>query len=98
MASISKPKRDFWRDGNRFVIINRLKQVLVNLIVNAIKYTDTGCIAVNVSEMDTSCPSFREKQPCAEDENRLDILFEVNDTGIGIEKERDLELSARCCV
>jgi signal transduction histidine kinase/DNA-binding response OmpR family regulator len=52
----------------------RLRQVLVNLIGNAIKFTEQGEIMVNV-----------EMQEHAEEGNRL--LFSVTDTGIGIAKE-----------
>ena len=54
---------------------NRLRQVVVNLIGNAIKFTDHGEVALNV-------------QFEAEDgENRI-IHFTVSDTGIGIPAEK----------
>jgi len=52
----------------------RLRQVLVNLIGNAIKFTEQGEIVVNV-----------ELAGQSEEGNRL--LFSVSDTGIGIAKE-----------
>jgi signal transduction histidine kinase/CheY-like chemotaxis protein len=53
----------------------RLRQVLVNLIGNAIKFTDTGEV------------SLRAK--CGDNENgdTLRIRFEIEDTGIGIAQE-----------
>jgi two-component system sensor histidine kinase RpfC len=54
---------------------NRLRQVLLNLISNAVKYTDQGSVEVRVS-------SFGQ----TDDLNRL--RFEVEDTGIGIEAEQ----------
>jgi signal transduction histidine kinase/CheY-like chemotaxis protein len=52
----------------------RLRQILVNLIGNAIKFTAQGEIAINVE-----CEG--------EKENGYDLLFSVTDTGIGISKE-----------
>jgi CheY-like chemotaxis protein/two-component sensor histidine kinase len=49
----------------------RLRQVLVNLIGNAIKFTDSGAISVRVE------PHSREANECI-------LHFEVADTGIGI--------------
>lgn len=53
---------------------HRLRQCLINLIGNAIKFTDRGHIAVSVS------PEDRAGQPC--------IRFDVEDTGIGIPKDK----------
>ena len=54
---------------------NRLRQVLVNLIGNAIKFTDHGEVALNV-------------QVEAEDGHERIIRFTVSDTGIGIPLEK----------
>jgi len=52
----------------------RLRQILVNLIVNAIKFTDEGSVTLNVS--------------CDRDLQRM--IFKVSDTGVGMtEGERD---------
>nr|WP_243425641.1 PAS domain S-box protein [Clostridium paridis] len=53
---------------------NRLKQVLNNLISNAIKFTSKGEVWVKVSNMKTSG-------------KHIDLKFSVQDTGIGISKE-----------
>ncbi|HEY9077846.1 MAG TPA: response regulator [Anaerolineaceae bacterium] len=54
---------------------NRLRQVLVNLVGNAIKFTQRGEVVIRV----TSLP--------AKDERSL-LKFSVSDTGIGIPKDR----------
>ncbi|MBC8876087.1 MAG: PAS domain S-box protein [Planctomycetes bacterium] len=52
----------------------RVRQVLVNLVGNAIKFTDRGTITINVH---------RESQA----EGAVAIRFEVKDTGMGIPEE-----------
>ena len=51
----------------------RLRQILFNLIGNAIKFTQHGGVNVTIR-----C---RDESPVS---NRIDLLFEVTDTGIGI--------------
>ena len=53
----------------------RLRQILVNLIGNAIKFTDEGEVAVFVSGQERS-------------DERVGIRFEIRDTGIGIPHDR----------
>jgi PAS domain S-box-containing protein len=55
----------------------RLKQVLVNIIGNAIKFTENGEIVVRVCQ--------GEAGPAAGD--RTTLVFSVRDTGIGIDEE-----------
>ncbi len=55
--------------------ITRLRQVLVNLISNAVKFTEQGEVAVFV-------------QSGTVGEEHFEIHFEVRDTGIGIPKDR----------
>ncbi|MCD7726565.1 MAG: ATP-binding protein [Clostridiales bacterium] len=54
----------------------RIKQVLINLVNNAVKFTDEGSITVSVD--------------CEERQESTLLKFSVKDTGIGI-KEEDLE-------
>ena len=55
--------------------VTRLRQILVNLIGNAIKFTETGEVVVSVSAHPTP-------------DKRHEISFAVRDTGIGIPPER----------
>ncbi|WP_157270230.1 ATP-binding protein [Azohydromonas aeria] len=49
----------------------RLQQVIYNLVGNAIKFTDTGGVAIEVSQL-------------REDPDRVQLLLSVRDSGIGI--------------
>ncbi|MEW5726222.1 MAG: ATP-binding protein [Pseudomonadota bacterium] len=51
--------------------IGRLRQVLLNLVGNAVKFTEKGGVAVSVF-------------PAARHADTLDLRFEVRDTGVGI--------------
>lgn len=51
----------------------RLRQILVNLIGNAVKFTDSGSVSIAIYP-----------QQFYKDINKLDIMIEVSDTGIGI--------------
>jgi signal transduction histidine kinase/DNA-binding response OmpR family regulator len=53
----------------------RLRQILLNLFGNAVKFTQAGEIALSV-------------QPVARDAQSTTLRFEVRDTGIGIPEER----------
>ena len=54
----------------------RLKQILVNLIGNALKFTKKGYVQLDISN-----------EIVAEDEKRCRLNFSVKDTGIGIKPE-----------
>ncbi|MGE9290753.1 MAG: ATP-binding protein, partial [Puniceicoccales bacterium] len=56
--------------------ITRLKQILFNLLGNAVKFTEEGSITLEVE--------LRERRP----NDRCLLLFTVRDTGIGIPKDR----------
>jgi len=56
----------------------RLRQVLLNLLGNAIKFTERGSITLRVVE---------EQLPASQGINLARIRFEVEDTGIGIKEE-----------
>ena len=63
---------------------NRLRQVLVNLLGNAVKFTSEGEIEVKVSA---------ERSPTPDAQGRdLKLIFSVRDTGIGIAPEQHAKL------
>jgi signal transduction histidine kinase len=57
----------------------RLRQILVNVISNAIKFTATGGIAIRVERL-------------SETTTEVVLRFSVSDTGIGIAPERQLTI------
>ncbi|MDC0336364.1 ATP-binding protein [Pseudodesulfovibrio sp.] len=58
---------------------SKLRQILINLLFNAIKFTDSGEISLNVSLVGSECVS---------DIERCEVRFSVSDTGIGIPLEQ----------
>ena len=55
--------------------VGRIRQVLVNLVGNAIKFTHAGEVAVTVADV-------------GRHEDQVEVLFSVRDTGIGIAPNR----------
>ncbi len=60
--------------------ISRLRQILINLINNAIKFTETGSVEVSVTSW--------ERQIIGNEKNNREIRFAIKDTGIGIPSNR----------
>ena len=58
--------------------VDRIKQVIINLLTNAVKYTEKGSISVSFSRGDS------------DDDDKIYLSVSVKDTGIGIKKE-DIE-------
>ncbi|WP_082191474.1 PAS domain-containing hybrid sensor histidine kinase/response regulator [Cellvibrio sp. pealriver] len=57
----------------------RLGQILINFCANAVKFTDQGSISINAFKV-------------RDWEDRVEVLFEVQDTGIGIDAEKQAKL------
>jgi CheY-like chemotaxis protein len=61
----------------------RLRQVLLNLLGNAIKFTDSGSVALRVEPVQTTeLPASRDPAPSVR------LRFEIEDTGIGMSEEQ----------
>ncbi len=63
--------------------ITRLRQIIVNLIGNAIKFTHEGEVVVEVTRMDKAEASIE-----GEDDRQIKLRFGIRDTGIGIPKNK----------
>ena len=55
----------------------RLRQILFNLVGNAVKFTDSGYIKLSV-----------ENKIKEDDSSSLDLMFSVQDTGVGIDDQQ----------
>jgi signal transduction histidine kinase/ActR/RegA family two-component response regulator len=62
----------------------RLRQVLLNLVGNAIKFTETGSVEV-------------QAQPESEDQHTMLIRFAVRDTGLGIPEDKQALIFESFC-
>lgn len=62
---------------------SRLRQIVVNLVNNAVKFTDKGGVDICVSSVKESGDGGDENTP-----PKVCLLFSIKDTGIGIPKEK----------
>ncbi len=61
--------------------VSRVRQIIINILSNAVKYTEKGSVKMSVRG---------EKEEAAGPDKRIRLVVEVRDTGIGIRKE-DME-------
>jgi len=66
----------------------RLRQILLNLVGNAVKFTDTGFIKLAVHKIARGSTI----TPAAGKKEKVDIVFSVQDTGIGIPQSQQQEI------
>ncbi|MBY5944024.1 response regulator [Photobacterium rosenbergii] len=62
-----------------FIDDHRIRQVLMNFMSNAVKFTDKGTVSIGIKCLE-------------EKENVAQLLFEVSDSGIGIDEERQASI------
>jgi signal transduction histidine kinase/ActR/RegA family two-component response regulator/integral membrane sensor domain MASE1 len=70
----------------------RLRQVLVNLVGNAIKFTERGRITVTVTAESALARPHGETETSASDDRRVTLHFAVRDTGIGIPAAKRMKI------
>jgi CheY-like chemotaxis protein/HPt (histidine-containing phosphotransfer) domain-containing protein len=63
----------------------RLRQILTNLVGNAIKFTRQGEVAVRVTRTDSQS---KTANPKSEIGNQVELRFSIRDTGIGIPPDK----------
>ncbi len=65
-----------------------LRQVLINLVNNAVKFTESGSVTIEVRESENTT-SHKNR---AKDKQSVMFMFSVKDTGIGLSKEQIAKL------
>ncbi len=65
---------------------SKLRQVLINLLGNAVKFTHEGAVKVTVGQV--SCPA----DAGSTSDDKLRLYFEVHDSGVGVAPEDQVKL------
>jgi CheY-like chemotaxis protein/HPt (histidine-containing phosphotransfer) domain-containing protein len=72
----------------------RLRQILVNLVENAIKFTEHGEVLIRTELVEDALPENGNK-PLEAENNQVMVRFAVTDTGIGIPEDRQQAIFER---
>ena len=65
--------------------VSRLRQIIINLLGNAIKFTEEGEIVLEIGVKDKKANN---------DKRKAELIFAVKDTGIGIDKDKQERIFA----
>ena len=67
---------------------HRLNQVLINLVGNAVKFTEKGSIRISVQQEQQKQQQQKEQQTQQTSPKTVNLLFTIADTGMGIAKDQ----------
>ncbi len=70
----------------------KLRQVLINLLSNALKFTDQGKVTLRVTALEASDPDFAANDGSAQSAPSRVLRFEVIDTGPGISADEQEQI------